>query len=242
MAKGELVTCLCLTYGRFQYLRDALTCFLAQDSDLGRLLIWNFHEVPITLAEEYRNVELINQPHKLDNIDGWMAGLEMVRTPLVRIWQDDDLYLPWTVSQITECIGDYVAYMPVGRYHYRRDYGGIAHYFEDQKDGSSVTYRTEVAKAYGIDGKDILRIPPGILILPNRPFWVLTCSDYEGGDASKAHSIQHKDRKVRDKLWRSRQRDTGDGVPLTPGDIRPHLEVLKRCCPELPGELAKHGF
>lgn len=239
--KGEEVTCLCLTYGRFQHLRNSLACFLAQDSGLGRLLIWNFHDIPIRMTKKYKNVELLNRPHTMDNIDGWTAALDMVKTPLVRLWADDDLYLPWAISQVAKNIGDHPAYTPRGRYHYRRDYGGLAHYFEDLSDGAALTYRTDVARAYGIDNKDVLRVPPDTKVTADIPFWVLTVSDYDG-ESRKAHAIRDADRKERDRIWRSRQLDTGSGIPLTPGDVRPHFEILKKFCPELPGELAKHGF
>lgn len=246
------LTCICQTYGRFQLLRESLACWLAQDCKLGKLQIWNFHEVPIKLAQPYPNVEIINEPHHLDNIDTWLAALDRVKTPFVRIWGDDDLYLPWTVSQGLIYIGNRPAVMPVGRYHFRRDYGGSAHYFVDQQDGGNLTMRTEVAKRPGcIDQNDIITIPDGTFILPDSlgilPYWILVASDYIGGHYNKSHHIScatpAPGRKTRDSIWRSRQNDPGDGVtPLTPASISWHMNIMKEYRPELVHPLSKYSF
>lgn len=242
----ESVTCLCMTFGRFKLLRESLTCFLAQDTDQCELLIWNFHDVPIKLAEPYPRVRLINEPHNLDNIDSWYAAIDRVKTTFVRAWLDDDLYLPWTVSQALANIGKAPAVTHRGRYQLRK-HVKFAYYDEDHRDGANITLRTGVARYSGIDEQATILIPPGTIFLHHDslalPYWVLSATEEEDCDWRKAHLLIHlKDRPYRNLVWRDRQRDTGEGLALTPAPINHHLDVLKRCCPELPGELAKYGL
>lgn len=241
----DTITCLCMTYGRFKLLRESLACFLAQDSDRCELFIWNFHKVPITLAEDYPRVRLLNEPHSLDNIAAWEAALDRVRTPLVRAWLDDDLYLPWTVSQAQAHIGDAPAVTHQGRYQYRK-HTKFAYYDQDHNDGANLTLRTEVAKYSGISEDATIVVPRGTRFLshdfPYLPYWVLSATEEEDCDWRKSHLLIHlRDRAQRNLVWRARQLDTGEGQLLAPAPIQHHLEVLKRCCPELPGELAKYG-
>lgn len=243
---ADIVTCLCLTYGRFKLLGESLSCFLSQDSDHCELLIWNFHKVPITLAEDYPRVRLINEPHNLDNVEAWGAALDRVRTSLVRAWLDDDLYLPWTVSQAISNIGDAPAVTHQGRYQLRK-HVKFAYYDQDHNDGANLTLRTDVAKYSGIDDNATIVVPPGTRFLshsyPQLPYWVLSATEEEDCDWRKSHLLIHlRDRAWRNRVWRDRQRDTGEGQKLSPAPVQHHLDVLKQCCPELPGELAKYGL
>lgn len=97
------VVCLCPTYGRFQLLRRALTCFLTQDYPDKHLLICNDAPVPIKI-----------DPHWADQVTVWNRHaafrrlgkkrqrlLERIagQSPIAAHWDDDDLYLPWHLSR-----------------------------------------------------------------------------------------------------------------------------------------------
>ena len=96
------VTCLCPTFGRFERLRDAVACFLAQDyAGEKHLLILNDAPVPVVLGAECVPVTVINAPARYATLGHKrQALLEMAATPLVAHWDDDDLYLPWHLSSV----------------------------------------------------------------------------------------------------------------------------------------------
>lgn len=242
------LTCLCPTYGRFRTLRESLTCFLMQDCQDAELLIWNFHQVPLRLDREYPHVRLINEPHNLDNNDTWLAGLEMVQTPLVRIWVDDDLYLPWANSQALRHIDatGRPAVMPAGRYQYRRHIPFV-YYDQDHNDGGGSVQLISAARGQPLaPGSDAIRMPPETFLIPmgdELPSWVLTASDEDGTDQRKSHFVPRSlPRAERDRVWRSKQLDTGAGQLLSPASIGRHLFVLKHFCPELVPALARYGL
>jgi hypothetical protein len=108
------VTCLCPTYGRFQLLREALACFLAQDyPGEKRLLILNDADrlihVPevsdlysetnsLTIVHDYGQYTCLGQKRQF--------LLHRAETPLVAHWDDDDLYLPWHLSRSVAALLD----------------------------------------------------------------------------------------------------------------------------------------
>jgi len=95
------VTCLCPTYGRFERLRDAIACFLLQDYPNKRLLVLNDAPVPLVLEPSPRLcVSVVNSVKRFETLGHKrQALLEMADTSLVAHWDDDDLYLPWHISQ-----------------------------------------------------------------------------------------------------------------------------------------------
>ena len=98
------VTALCPTYGRFQRLRDAVACFLLQDyPGKKRLLILNDAPEPI-LCLQPGACSVRNQPRFPTLGHKRQALLEAARTPLVAHWDDDDLYLPWHLTQCVQVL------------------------------------------------------------------------------------------------------------------------------------------
>jgi hypothetical protein len=241
-----LVTCLCLTYGRFQLLREVLTCFLAQDSDQCQLLIWNFHEVPLKLAEPYPRVHVLNKYHNLNSIESWSAALDRVKTKYVKPWLDDDLYMPWAVSQGLQYIGHRPAFAHIGRYQYRK-HTEFAYYDQDPRDGANLMLDAAVARKTGIDCEACIRVPEGTLFLPPNdytyPSWILAATEKDDCDWRKAHLLIHlRDPAYRNLVWRLRQTDTGEGQFLSPAPIDHHLAILKKHCGELIEPLGKRGM
>ncbi len=103
------VTCLCPTYGRFERLRDAVACFLLQDYPGNRALLISCDQVdPIDLSSDPHerwmveprwSLSLFWTNRRFESLGEkrqWL--LRLASTPLVAHWDDDDLYLPWHLS------------------------------------------------------------------------------------------------------------------------------------------------
>jgi glycosyltransferase involved in cell wall biosynthesis len=96
------VTCLTATYGRLSHLREAVSCFLAQDYPNKNLVILNNNPVPISC--DLPGVKVINE-------SGFQT-LGMCRNRLIKeitgeyvnTWDDDDWWLSWHLSQAIEYI------------------------------------------------------------------------------------------------------------------------------------------
>jgi hypothetical protein len=101
MEEHPKVTCVCPTYGRFEELRNSLSCFLHQTYPNKKLLIVNDAPVPINCR--FPDVEAVNVDTRYETL-GYkrQAILEMVDTPLISHWDDDDLYLPWHLAENTK--------------------------------------------------------------------------------------------------------------------------------------------
>lgn len=99
------ITCLCPTYGRLERLRDAVACFLLQDYPPRRLLILNDARIPLCggAAGPWGVVEIWNVAPRFETLGAKrQALLRAARTPLVAHWDDDDLHLPWRLSQAVQ--------------------------------------------------------------------------------------------------------------------------------------------
>ncbi|MFW6189910.1 MAG: hypothetical protein ACOC7T_05705 [Planctomycetota bacterium] len=98
---------LCPTYGRFERLRDAAACFLLQDyPGRKRLLVLNDAPEPIPADGLPPEITVINRPERYPTLGHKrQALLEKATSPplggLAAHWDDDDLYLPW---HLTECV------------------------------------------------------------------------------------------------------------------------------------------
>jgi hypothetical protein len=106
------ITCLCPTYGRFERLRDAVACFLLQDYPGEKeLLVLNDAPREISVRAGYALGQIVwwspqwhiavnNVPLRLETLGHKrQALLQAAQTPLVAHWDDDDIYLPWHLSQ-----------------------------------------------------------------------------------------------------------------------------------------------
>ncbi len=98
------VTALCPTYGRFSRLAQAVRCFLRQDYPARRLIILNDALVPVRLGAACGvPVAVVNTRPRFATLGHKrQALLQMAETPLVAHWDDDDICLPWHLSQCVE--------------------------------------------------------------------------------------------------------------------------------------------
>lgn len=139
-----LVSCLTATHGRWTWLREAITCFVKQGYPNKELIILNNHEVPLIC--ELPQVKIYNQPGYETLGHCRMRLLELANGEFLRTWDDDDLYLPWAITQGVEMIGDAPAWKPQRSWHSLRnkDYELNQNVYE-----ASITFRKEVVQRYG---------------------------------------------------------------------------------------------
>lgn len=109
VGENPAVTAMCPTYGRFTQLRNAVACFLLQDYTPRRLLIVNDSPFAINLSwSGAKEIDGDGWSIKLRNVGDRYTSLgekrtamaQMAETPLIAHWDDDDLYLPWHLSQM----------------------------------------------------------------------------------------------------------------------------------------------
>jgi hypothetical protein len=97
------VTCMCPTRGRFTLLQKSISYFLLQDYENKELLILNNHAVPLNLSPELEalgNIKVLNMGEVNDMVKLHNDALEYVDGEYICIWEDDDIYLPWHLSNI----------------------------------------------------------------------------------------------------------------------------------------------
>jgi hypothetical protein len=102
------ISCVCCTYGRFTFLKRSIACWLNQDYGDAELIVFNTASEPLFLDKSLddRGIRLINQCRDTKNGLPY-ASLGMVRNDALAYatgdvyvcWDDDDLYLPWHLSQ-----------------------------------------------------------------------------------------------------------------------------------------------
>lgn len=106
--KHPKVSCICPTRGRFDTLREAVSFFLLQDYSNKELIVFNNHPTPIIPHPKLmkHNVKVINA--------GDYNGMSMQKiyadclnyisedAEYVAIWDDDDFYFPWHLSENME--------------------------------------------------------------------------------------------------------------------------------------------
>ncbi len=95
-----LVSCLCLTYARPRYLREAIWCFLQQDWPNKELVVVNDHPEPVHLDQPYPGVHVYNLPQRCSSLGAKRnASVRAARGDYLCVWDDDDLSLPWRISE-----------------------------------------------------------------------------------------------------------------------------------------------
>ena len=154
------VSCVCCTYGRFGFMKRSLAYFINQDYEDAELIIFNNAEEPLVLDDSLhaRGVRVINQSR--DAASGLpYASLGAVRRDALAhagadvyvCWDDDDLFLPWHLSQgmanLKRCGRG--AWMPAQSY-YSPD-GGRTYQLARNAFEASVLVRMDHLRRYGFD-------------------------------------------------------------------------------------------
>lgn len=105
-----LVSCLMATHGRYTEVCRSVLDFTRQDYPNRELIILNNHPEPLRC--DLPGVRIINEPGHATLGDCRNRLLAEAQGEYVRTWDDDDHYLPWTISQGVAHIGDEVAFKP----------------------------------------------------------------------------------------------------------------------------------
>lgn len=130
--------------------------FLQQDYPERELLILNNHPEPLELPEGIENanplplsgrstVRIFNTPGFATLGDCRNQLLALAGGEYVRTWDDDDVYLPWTLSQGVAHIGDEIAFKP-GRSWFDQENQGIR--LEDNVFEAAMLTRSDFAREH----------------------------------------------------------------------------------------------
>jgi glycosyltransferase involved in cell wall biosynthesis len=119
-------------------LRESIWCFLQQDYPNKELIILNDHPEPIYLDRLYPNVHLFNMPHRFGSLgEKRNFSVSLARGEYLLPWDDDDLFLPWRVSDSLKRLladPDKWAFKPNGAWMstHNRDYNVVHNVFHNQ--------------------------------------------------------------------------------------------------------------
>ena len=119
ITKNRYITCLTSTYGRLSKLNEAVTCFLEQDYKYKKLIILNNH--PIPLKADFPDVAIYNEPIYPTLGDCRNRLIDLADGDFIRTWDDDDLFLSWTLSQGIQYIGNSAAWKPKKSWFWLKD-------------------------------------------------------------------------------------------------------------------------
>ena len=225
--KKPLVSCLCATAGRFSVLREAVACFLAQDYPERELVILNNHPTPLVC--DLPGVRVVNEAKYASLGDCRNRLLELAKGDLVRTWDDDDLYMPWAISQGVERIGDAQAFKPKFSWAWNVEEDRWS--LDNNVFEAAMTVRTAVARKYGYKpasgGDEHHPLSAGIEkeggckledMGPRASYvyrWGTTLQRISGSlGCGCGKSIEERTRE-----WVEANQDTGEGKPLTPSDL-----------------------
>jgi len=253
MTDTPAVTCLCPTYGRFSRLREALACFLAQDYLNKRLLILNDAPEPIryrppapgkagaayvpsVLYDLSPPIQVLNLPTPFETLGHKRAALlGLADTPLVAHWDDDDLYLPWHLSDAVDRLRNGVDCTKVRSAWLMKD-GTITGTHDSGNDGAMV-FRRQAALELG--GYRLTQTGQSIDLLHR--FEATGRYGPFGDNGLRSVAVRrapgHNIEARTPEAFRAGNTDFGDGRPLTPADLRPlWAAIIDGARPLLPSD------
>ena len=220
------ITCLCPTYGRFQLLRRALACFLAQTYPNKQLLILN--DAPKAIEDPLEELPAaVFWVPPFENLgEKRQSLLEGAHTPLVAHWDDDDIYLPWHLDDCVDALALGVGCTKVRSAWVLND-GQITgrHYMGN--DASMAFWRN---RALALGGYPRTQTRQNIGLLHKFE----AADDYRPLSQGKLLSFVRdgKPGALGHNLGRGNfhemNQDFGDGQPLTPVDLDPLWQVIVR--------------
>jgi glycosyltransferase involved in cell wall biosynthesis len=224
-------------------LTEAISCFLEQDYPNRELIILNNHPVPLVC--DLPQVTVYNEPGYASLGDCRNRLLELANGKLVRTWDDDDLYMPWAISQGVENIGDAPAWKPYQSWGWRMDRDDV--YLSGNTYEASWTTRTNVARRFGYlglsGGNEHNSLEAGIKSLGGivkgkvKPSYVYR---WGSGLCRISGSLDKNDLseervKARTERWMKMNDDTGNGKPIEPVDMSQYWDRFERAWEEANG-------
>ncbi|PQO37416.1 glycosyltransferase family 2 protein [Bremerella cremea] len=93
-----LISCIMPTYGRPDYVNEAIAMFLAQDYPRKELVILN--DCPgQRFACDQPGIHVFNADERYPTLgEKRNAAIELAQGDIMAVWDDDDIYLPWRLS------------------------------------------------------------------------------------------------------------------------------------------------
>lgn len=153
MNDKPLVSCLMATYGRHSFVERALACWLFQDYHPDtEMIILNTHAVPLrceAVDAMPGRLRIYNEPCHSTLGDQRNRLLSLASGDLIRSWDDDDIYLPWSISQGVQGILDNpgrAAWKPKQSWYSAG--AGIAPELVENTLEPSITFRADIARKY----------------------------------------------------------------------------------------------
>jgi len=216
-------------------LKEAVTCFLEQDYKNKELIILNNHPVPLRV--DLPQVTMINKPGFPTLGDCRNFLLNMAKGEFVRTWDDDDLYMPWAISQGVEgmLVGNACdAFKPQLSWFSKGNWPVVEIELGGNVYEASWTTWTGAAKRVGYksSGGDehsplfALNIREEV-VRPSYVYrWDTPLHRISGLLGSTTIEEQHR-------IHMEANQDHGDGVPITPVDLSPYWEAVGRAEDEL---------
>lgn len=236
-----LVSCLTATYGRYRVLCEAVTCFVEQDYQDKELIILNNHPVPLVC--HLPQVRIINESGHASLGDCRNRLLKEAKGEFVRTWDDDDLYLPWAISQGVENINDAIAWKPMRSWGWRLDKDEM--YLGGNTYEAAWTVRTDIAQRFGYismsGGNEHNSLQAGINSLGGiikgdvKPSYIYRWGSglvRISGTLNK-NDLSEETTRRRTERWMKHNDDHGDGHPIGLMDLTPYWDRVKRAENEL---------
>lgn len=227
-----MVSCLTATCGRFSVLREAIACFVAQDYENRELVILNNHPNPLCYEGPMApKIRIINEPGHPTLGHCRNRLLQLARGQWVRTWDDDDLYLPWTISQGAKGIGEAPAFK--ARQSWFSTKNEKCELAENVFEAAMLV-RADVARKYGYRnalGDEHAPMLAGIDAEGGckiEDFGLLSSYVYRW-DTGLQHASGTLGRgTVEDRTaeWLAKNADAGGDAPLTPADVAPYWRKL----------------
>ena len=98
MHGNPLVSCIMPTFGRPEFIDEAVAMFIAQDYPEKELIVLN--DCP---GQTFRcglpGVRVINSRQRYPSLgEKRNAAIEMASGGMIAVWDDDDVHLPWRLS------------------------------------------------------------------------------------------------------------------------------------------------
>lgn len=219
-AAAPLVSCLMATHGRVDQVAEAVACFVQQDYPNRELVILNNHPTPLVIDQP--NVRVINEPGHPTLGHCRNRLLELAEGDYVRTWDDDDLYLPWSISQGVAHIGAAVAWKPSRSWFTS---GGARYELRGNAMEASILCRADVARQFryaetgGDEHKTLLAgLGDGLKSRELGP-WTGYCYRWGLGMHHISGSLGSRTIEERTADWIENNQNAGDGSPIVPVDM-----------------------
>jgi len=217
---APLVSCLMATHGRVDQVAESVACFVQQDYENRELVILNNHPTPLVI--EHPKVRVVNEPGHATLGDCRNRLLELAAGDFVRTWDDDDLYLPWSISQGVAHIGDADAWKPARSWFTN---GGARYELRGNAMEASILCRADVARRHGYfagggdEHKTLLAGLSNRLKQRELGPWTAYCYRWGCGQHHISGSLGSRSIEERTAAWIESNQNAGDGTPLQLADL-----------------------